>query len=600
MDWKELDKKWIRKKAEEKRSREAKNKCQMCGREVGIFGKEVNGRWYCRRHAKIQERGKRREKKERKAKEKERKQEKKEKKKTQKKEAPKGGKLPGWLRFGTKVCPEHGEVGQVEGDRCPHCNKHLSIKRNPLGILVSFGIFFGIIFGMLNYAFGSFASLIGSLGFAEPITLYLVAGISAIFAFVLASQSLLKGIMYSILIVVALGVVTPLVAGIPLVLGNPNIPGIGGIDIMCYFGKLFSGDFQTMQECYETLQDGDGGMPRPECCKSYNTLEMKFGRKDDYGYVISTVFANEPYTLDISLINSNTEESGIKFEEVIIEKVTMTKNDFVETPGSVECGDPNHVDSSCPILLNVDTCNVDGPCRIRPEEEMWIYVDFPPSNKTVNVTGNNETKMPCKLYYCRIRDDICTPVTRTFRSVKFSVNATYEQNVTHKRTLGVAASYEDMLKFKDDQDLEREIYQIEPPSAGPIDLIIDFTSPYYLRERSESKIKMEVWVSNEKSGRIKPGEITVKAVGDFPEWLVWAGDTERCTFNDVTKTITLTKFSDRFLILRNPVKYVCDFKIENFPSDVSYQTATFTGEMEYIYTQGASTDSVSVDRTFCD
>lgn len=501
----------------------------------------------------------------------------------------------------TKACtnPQCGWRGTTGANKCPRCGSKLSIERGPLGLIASFGIFFGIIFGMLNYAFGSFTSLIGTLGLGIYPVILIVAGISTAFAIVLASQSLFRGIMYSILIVVALGVVTPLVAGIPLVLGNPNIPGIGGIDIMCYFGKLFSGDFQNMQECYEGLEDGDEEMPTYTGVKPYNTLEMSFGRKDDYGYVVSTVFASDPYTLDISLINSNTEESGIKFEEVIIEKVTMTKNDFVETPGSVECGDPNHLDSSCPFSLNADTCNATVPCTIRPEEEMWIYVDFPPSGKTVNVTGNNETKMPCKIYYCRIRDDSCTPVERTFRSVKFSVNATYEQNVTHKRTLGVAASYEDMLKFKDDPDLEREIYKIEPPSAGPIDLIIDFTSPYYLRERSESKIKMEVWVSNEKSGRMMPGEITVKAVGDFPEWLVWEGDTERCKYDGV-KTITLTKFSDRFLRLRNPVKYVCDFKIENFPSDVSYQTATFTGEMEYTYTQGASTDSVSVDRTFCD
>jgi len=429
----------------------------------------------------------------------------------------------------------------------------LSIKRNPLGILVSFGIFFAIIFGMLNYAFGSFASLIGSLGLGLPVIL-IVAGISAAFAIVLASQSLVKGIIYSILIVVALGVVTPLVAGIPLILGSPNIPGIGGIDIMCYFGKLFSGDFQNMQECYTELQDGDEGMPTYTGVKPYNTLEMKFGRKDDYGYVISTVFANEPYTLDISLINSNTEESGIKFEEVIVEKVTMTKNDFIES-GDTKCGYPSDdpdflinkedIDNSCPISLNADTCNdADNACTIRPEEERWIYVDFPPSGETVNLTDNKGDEVeglacdvsivcdsacegdhdcgktiPCKIYYVRQRNGEYLQRKRTFKSVKFSVNATYEQNVTHKRTLGVAASYEDMLKFKDDPDLRREIYQIEPPSAGPIDLIIDFTSPYYLREGGGDTIKMEVWISNEKSGRIKPGEITVKIVGDFPEWL---------------------------------------------------------------------------------
>lgn len=155
----------------------------------------------------------------------------------------------------------------------------------------------------------------------------------------------------------------------------------------------------------------------------------------------------------------------------------------------------------------------------------------------------------------------------------------------------------------------REIYDIEPPSDGPIDLLIDFTSPYYLgQRRTADKIKMLVWVVNKKSGMMQPtGDITIKSVGDFPEWLECEeegdeGCGRKCVLNRAEGTFTLEDFSQgRFLRLKNPVKYVCNLQINSlFPSDVSYQTATFTGEMEYHYTISASTNSMSVDRTFCD
>ncbi|HKZ45427.1 MAG TPA: hypothetical protein VJ343_01860 [archaeon] len=544
-----------------------------------------------------------------------------------------GGSLKG--QSTTKICPKDGEVTPNKDGRCPFCNHSLTTKRSNLGYLASFGGFFAVIFLALNYIFGSFLTSINSwsasLGVAFPTTV-MVAGISALFAGLLAMvKDLKKGMLGCLAIVLGLGIGVPMISGVPAVLGN--IPGVGGIDVGCYIDKMMSGDFQNMNSCF-TPPDGGGteNMPGYSGTKSYKSLEITFGAKRESGNVISAVYATEPYTMDISLSNPNTEESGVKFTDVKLFEVVMTKNGFVETK-ETKCGDSNHIDSSCPISLPADVCSKSNPCLIKPEEEMTAYTEFPGPGSFYlaeeNSLAQENQGIPCRIYYERRvvryeRDawgalqeiEEWSETERTLTSVSFYVNTTYVQNVTHERTLAVAASYDDMLRLDDDANLKKEVYTLDSPTPGPIDMLIDFTTPYYLGQRNPDKISLEVWVANKGQGKIEPGNITITTVGDFPTgnfpaWLApddqsstWS-DTGRCKFSD--GVITISKFSDNFLKLKNPIKYVCDFNIypEEYPgysegNPAAYQTVKFIGWMQYTYSQSAITQSQSVDRSFCD
>ncbi|MFQ6119676.1 MAG: zinc ribbon domain-containing protein, partial [Methanosarcinales archaeon] len=401
---------------------------------------------------------------------------------------PKGKKekVVGFLKKGVKKrCPSCNWIGKPEDKFCEKCGSKLITERGISGYLMSFLIYFGIIFASLSIVFGSFLSLLNTyIGqFIPPYIIILLIALTA--GYLLTKKSLMVGVIYCIILVVILGFAFPLISGIPLVLGGGiGIPGGGGIDVSCYLGKFMSGDYQGLEACYTTVEKDE--VPTYTGTKSYESLKINFGTKKRDTYVISSISANDTYFFDVSILNSNSEE---KISNIKMEDLKVFKNKNMTATG---CISYDSMSNLCPFKTSFDDCS-ESPCTLNPEEEKRVSADL---------------WVPCRVD------------AKSLRYLTFSVNATYEQNVTHKKTLGVAASYDDIEIFESDANLKKDIYETEAPSDGPVDLLIDFDSPYYLGKRTDNKLKMYVWIENKGKGKLKQlDDIVIEPIGMFPDWL---------------------------------------------------------------------------------
>jgi len=502
-----------------------------------------------------------------------------------KKEGPKGKKesrVIGFFKRAKKEttrkrlkCEKCGRFYGKEykkGDTCSECGgkiKEATVK-SPFGDLILFPVYLLSFMGSIFYFFNQL--ILAFFPFPELIPVVWLAILlpGIYFAWKLMRMGFLKGIILTIILVVGLGIGSSLLYStvIPTISPDGEIPGIGGTDISCFLTKLFSADFQGLQGCYITTEKVE---PPPYTgTKSYETLKVNLGTKFGGVYVLSSIYANEQYYFDISVLNSNSEN---KIFNVKIEDVEVFKN-----KNTTDCDSYDSMDNLCPFKTFFDDCTESSPCNIRPEDEKVVSVDL--------------GTIPCKID------------SRTLRYLEFDFKYTHEQNVTHKKTLGVAASYDDMEIFETDANLRKDVYETEVPSDGPVDLLIDFDSPYYLGKRSDNKVRMYVWVENKGGGKLKQlEEIVIEPIGKFPDWLTLTPSTKCERDGDVIK---LGKLGEGFFKISKPYKYTCNLQInlDNYPgytegSPAAFQTIKFQGVLKYEYMETKSTDALKVDRSDC-
>jgi len=316
------------------------------------------------------------------------------------------------------------------------------------------------------------------------------------------------------------------------------------------------------------------GVEKPDyCCKSYESLKINLGTKIRGTYEISSIFANGDYSFDVTILNSNPRESGLKISNIKMDDVKVFKN-----RNTTECDNYGSINNLCPFKTSFDVCTKNNPCSLNPEEEKIVSADL--------------GTIPCRID------------GKSLRYLTFDVNATYEQNVSHKKTLGVAASYEDIDIFESNVNLRRDVYETEAPSDGPVDLLISFGGPYYLGKRSDNKIKMYVWIENKGSGKLRQlDKIVIEPIGEFPDWLNLT-ESNRCERDG--NGIELKKFGEGFFKLSKPIKYACDLQIlvDKYPrytegTPAIYQTVKFQGVLRYEYMETKSSEAQRIDRTDC-
>jgi len=130
------------------------------------------------------------------------------------------------------------------------------------GRLVLFLIFLGIIFGSLVWFFSPFFALLNALigAFIPPYVVILIIALIAAYAWSFGiwgekKPSLIRGIIYCVLLVAILGIVFPIAVGITSAFGGGiiEVPGGGSIDGICIVEKLRSADIMGIQECFMSV-----------------------------------------------------------------------------------------------------------------------------------------------------------------------------------------------------------------------------------------------------------------------------------------------------------------------------------------------------------
>ncbi|MDI6798887.1 MAG: hypothetical protein QMD12_02740 [Candidatus Aenigmarchaeota archaeon] len=469
-----------------------------------------------------------------------------------------------------------GWIGQTEQSTCPKCGSELEPIRGLLGYLLSFGVYFGVILGALYAVLSLFLNLLGpfgSLGIILIVFFALVGGIT------LATQPLWKGILGSGALVVLI-VCILLVA--PMFLGNVALIPIGGgvipiggvsIDTQCWLKALSSGDLMGLQKCY--VEPTTDKKPTYAGTKSYKTLSITFGneRVDASGrsyYEIPTIFASniaepEPYSLPFYIKNLNSKESGLKISSISIEYVKAWMNETYEFYFKAESIYPNNI-------------------GLEPQEKVKIYAE----NFSCRKFYDNNYTFPCE--------------ERKLKELRFETELRYRQNATHKSVLTVVRSKDDEALLQN-SELRKQVYELQPPSDGPVDLLITFMSPYVLGSRGGDKIKMGVWVENKGNGKLKfvEGEnIVIRPIGGLPSWL-----------NLISSSVCQEKYGN--IEIKIPSRYsrvefykgmskqfVCDFSIDStqYPKEAPYQIVNFEGRLQYEYVE-TSGFSQKVNRGLC-
>jgi len=460
-----------------------------------------------------------------------------------------------------KRCPSCGWVGTTDVKKCPKCTSELKTERGPLGYLMSFGIYFGIIFVMLNFVFGKYAVIVSTWGLGSPV--WIIAAMALFLGFILTFAPFHKGILYCVGIVVVLGFLVPSITPVSAWIEGGEIPIIGGLDIGCWLSRLFS-DPQSIQECYTQVRTID------PFDKPYESLDVIFGEKILGEYIIPTVYASkedepEPYFLPFYIKNKNSIGSGLKISDIDIEYVEAIEATNSSLSFEAERIEPKTMD-------------------LEPGEEKIVYAE-----NFNSIDGTYVNIFPCE--------------ETELKRLDFETKLSYEQNVTHKRTLAVVRSREDEALLSEDPNLRSQVYTIESPSAGPVDLAITFTTPYVIGSRS--KVTMNVWVVNRESGIMKfisDKNIVVKPIGGLPYWITLDPLSDKCSekSNGDIEIDTQRYVGARYSFGKDIDKqFICDFEISGYPTESAYQLINFEGRLEYEYIE-TNSFSENVDRsTFC-
>lgn len=329
--------------------------------------------------------------------------------------------------------------------------------------------------------------------------------------------------------------------------------------------------------------------------KSYESLDVILGDEliDKYGnkiYRIPTPYASktkdeppytdgEPYALSFYVENKN---KYMKIFDIDVMNVRGSANKSAKDPFWFKA-------------TVFDACRGGYACDLEPNRKIKVYAEhFKAKNKEGDLLYDN--MIPCEV------DDL------EVKNLEFEIEVKYKQNVSHKRTLIITRSYKDTMNVMKNPKLQKEA-TMQPPTDGPIDLLIDFTNPYTMGERKTERIRLEVHVINEGEGEYKPWKnggchdkdkpcIIIQTVDPFPSWINLSNSTYCELYRDDDKIeITLEWEAYR----EGNKKFICDLEVKDYPTQYAYQSVHFTGQMFYRYKETYNSfPSVKVDRSDCE
>jgi len=553
--------------------------CAMCGRP-GV--KKVKGLWYCKGHADIQERRVHQVKEEKQAKKEEVKE-----KKPSKWEKVKGGLGKAKITGGKlikKQCtnPKCGWSGATDAKKCPICG--MNLKRAGLtdtGNIIKFFVFFGSILGSLFFVFKPAMDLIFSL-VSEALITYL--GSTA-----LASFAIYGGVTVAALLIAlwlssmdlkwgvggCLAIIFLMILGPALFTVGMNIVIPGGIlgqelrnlDFACYIETLFSGHPEDMQYCYTTPKET--GPPEYSGDKIYEMIKINLGDEmvDRYGktyYNIPTPYASteddkDPYELPFYVENVNEEDDISEFQ---INQVGfyMNKSRFYWFEAKA-----------------IDRCFT-TLCPIEAEDKIKIYAEeFEDSN------GNYPGYIPCEN-------------ESFYRIYDFRIRSTYTHNVNHTGKLTIVRSKDDELR------VPKEAYLIEAPTNGPVDLLINFESPYTMGERSDNTVRMGVWIVNRGSGWFSflDSTLTITGLGNqsIGSWIGY--DSGDCIVDGNEIRFENSLDPGKIIYSEQAEHLSCKLQIKETPGD-PFQIVYLKGTVNYEYhdTRYFTPSHLSINRCGC-
>ncbi len=569
-----------------------------------------------------------------------------------------------------KICPNCGTGNPRESKKCKNCGANIEnlekpeiqltkigkILKNGITFVVSSGIsiaslflLYNPIFSFLDKQFPFLADILLTpfLFFSVGHWILIISGLLIGLVLIISTKrwEWQIGTPIMLLIIVAVGVFSlGMVSGYDISslissLGNPQ----------ALFCSLIGSDNPMF--CPQIVEDGISYAGY----KSYDTLGIEIGNKrfregkttyeipTPYGY---TDNVKSDYVLPIYIKNLNdedTEGGGLVFSNIVIgngddrENVELRQT-HVWAYVNRTIGRRSNANPFLYEAQTIDICDDENECTLGPEDELKIFASyFAGGYKVCIIDGYSSSSTlggctecsinywqydPCPNDYSVINGVSQLSYFNTFpcedqgvQQLEFEIKLRYDSSVVHTRTL-VLANTEDDEYIASRQGAIKHLSD-EIPTDGPVDLIIDFDSPYILEEMRRNEIRMTIEVVNGKeTGKYKPididdkAAITIEALGSFeggfPSWLT--GVSGDCTRDGNQITISEDDFykGGQKKFLEGSRSFVCNLEIdpESAIVDVqSYKSFSFVGNLTYRYLDGKNffgwRNSVPINREFC-
>jgi len=332
--------------------------------------------------------------------------------------------------------------------------------------------------------------------------------------------------------------------------------------------------------------------------KSYDTLEITYDEPD--------IYAGEGFDLEFQVENLNKRTEGAS--PITFENLMIGTGEDSHVWAYVNRTEGRRVNLN-PFIFeaqSIDRCSASEPCDIDPEETIDIYAS--------NFAGGKKNCMsrgyPCSQYPCGEEDCPSSYYNNipcedeNIEYLEFEIKAKYDYEVTHQRTLVIAETDEDKKMIPTSSVPSAES---EKPTDGPLDLVVDFTSPYSLEDRSY--VRMSVSVLNGGSGKYKPangadGKITVKLLGGMPDWITGVEGTGSTACSMSGSTITIGFSQEKFLETKKG--FSCKLNVDTAKAEeaiVGYTHMVFSGNFKYSYLEEKTffgSKAVEVSRANCE
>lgn len=417
-----------------------------------------------------------------------------------------------------------------------------------------------------------------------PLVYVAIFGGFLLLSFFYVSRGFTVGVGLSILTIIMIGAIIPNAPSMfAWALGGGELERlVGKWDLGCVFGNFLSPGGWT--HCWTPVEEE---APPYVGTKTHELLKIRLGdeRPPESGkYKVPTAYAYPPdavefeqYELPFYIENLDEEdEEGITLEAVDVNRVYAYK--YRKRPE----------DDPLIRFQNVDICSSTmsekgDTCNLKPGEKTKIYAS------NFAEFGN---RIPCE--------------EENLNKLEFELEVTYTQVVTHRRIFILAKSPEDEQLIYEDPTLKQSLV-IREPSDGPIDLIIDFNqNPYTMEDRPGNKIRMSVWIANEKvKGKYEPKSLVVESVGGLPDWLVIDKEAAggKCSMGSGENGKFLLFDLKPGFTDDEAKEYKCPLRIGSYPDESKYKLLSFTGELEYTYNYNETFTSTrylaSVDTDEC-
>lgn len=396
------------------------------------------------------------------------------------------------------------------------------------------------------------------------------------------AKGFIKGIQWTLLVTFGLGFIQPVLLHGAVFLSGGALEETMDVDFICVINSMFSMDPTAMEACSKTDPDD------PEYIKTqsmYRSLDVGFGAQvfDSRGrirYEVPTAIATEvdglePFSFPFTITNVNTKLSGIVIKNLKVEGVRGYRNSIR--------------DYNDPLFYfdEIDSCVID-PCELQPQESLTITAshvigEFP---LDMELEGGFENRIPCEV------EDL--------RRIPFVIWLVFDHDVNHKRTLVIARSSEDRTAIMDLPDVKKSL-EMSTPTAGPLDIVIDFNNPYVMGQRlSGDKIPLSITVYNkfEKFYRLLE-DITITTDGTWPSWLSVEGEDCQLDLTNNRIIVNSAMGPDQDTGAKTK-RFSCMLVIDGYPENNPYRSVTFTAHAEYKYFDFAESSSGAAEvDTYC-